>query len=516
MMLPDNFLTAPIASLNKDLPESFSAQNVIEIADALSGYAAAASMEEISNSNLVYWLNEGLHFAVKTVSAEATKAIGRVLYHIAERDPEAVITMLGNSIESGRFKGQTAAFVWLNELYIAMFEVENNAAIITINHVFSYLFDKASSDTLARQLGAMLTQSNEEGVEQGRNALLVLTLALSQSASHPFNQSETLLIATLLDKALSLSLSLTGSSLLEVTKKGIFKGKTLLYLMVTVLHDAAKDNPDVVRLICNRLINVIFTQNLERVGKAFFQIIDNGPNRGMSSLGVMLNSLLSGAYIEKNNQSTNAMILVLKGLYSVMPNETIAVLTKPLGNNGVRTLVQTLIAITEHEIDAEPIANLLSNFIMHDSEHIAEAFTQFEHFPKNTAQSFSPLQLLLAAYGSEGLSTEPLRQVIDQLAASKYAVSMLLTLPFEARAIFLEKYLKTHSVTDEMAAWLQQTKCDVFDPLLCFKAEEIVATSPLIGGSSFASFFHEKLASSNLDANSDIEAEDPTASPSKS
>lgn len=488
MLLPENFITAPIESFIAKEPWPLSVDNIVELAQQLNDYVDATTSEALLDSNTLYWISVGLHNAVKQASPTAIKQIGNVMYKLATRDPTALLLMLRKPNEFGYFKGQNTLFVWLGELYTATFNAKNTMAIITLNLVLSHLLEHPTVD-----LAQLLVKNNEIGVERGKNGLLLLTQAILRSASFPHNQSETLLITHLLEKCLSIYPDITTPVLTQEINQGSFKDKTIVYMLVRALQDPAKDNQAVVNIICNILIDIIKSHKKEDLVQSLFNIIGVGPHKESHPLYIMLRGLLSAAYVDKNDQVISNITSVLDQLYHAAPEEMNNALAITITQdyegtkNGITMLVETLLAAFSHDIETVAIDALLSTLINSDSEIIARAFTQQMIQSGETHKSSSPLELLVNKLNVDANihNIERLMSIMTELTASKYAVPMILSLPLSARAIFIDEFSKAHHPKEEMLKWLSETERDGFDPLAVFDESAVKAGILPTTGSGF-------------------------------
>jgi len=478
ILLPENFINAPMISLLTKEPWHLSVENIIDLAKKLNDFVETATSESMLESNILYWINIGLHYAVKNESSIAVEPIAKIIYKIAAKDPSTLIIMLSKINESIYFNGQNSLFVWLDELYTSTFSPKNITAIISINLALTRLLESPNI-----KLTELLIKNNNSGVGQGENCIILLTQAILQSGSIPHNQSETLLITDLLAKFLLLYPDITVPVLTQEITFGNLKDKTIIYMLARSLENPAKDNPAVVKIICNILNDAIKSKKKADLLKSLFNVIGSGPYKEAHPFYIILKSLLSAAYINKNEQVITDITSFITNLFEVAPEEMGAAISTTItkeyegSKNGIAILVQALMAALDHDIKTAAIDNLLSILINSNSEIISRAFTQKFIQYGEINKSPSPLELLVNRLKVDvnRHNLERIMTLITELAVSDYAIPMILSLPLNIRAIFIEEFSKAHNPTEEMLTLLSETKCEDFDPLAIFSEGTVKA-----------------------------------------
>lgn len=463
-LVPTDFLTASMDTYSTEegaLTPLTADSLVSRIQEYLDTTTAA---DKLMNSNHIYWLTEALSFAVKKTNTDLVHRIGRIMYKLALDDPNELLLALSHPIQTGRFKGQSGFFVWCEALYTATHDDQNTPAVITINFILSYLLDNTTLDA-----SLLLVSGCKAGGETGKNALLVLSEALVQSASQPSNQSTTALIANLFVNCLSKNTAITERSLIEEILEGSFKSKTVVYMLARSLLDTAKDNDHVAGVVCSILTSVINTQNSLDVTKALFRVLDTGPYVGMCTFDILLISLRSAAYISENDAVIDSIVSILQQLLVVSPNETLLAFTMEINHslaykkNGVELLAKAFIIALKHGISTTALDNLLTYIVSLNREPLARALTSGV-VGKNGYMQVSPLFLLIDEYlnSLDEQSRKRIKCVVRQFAASTYAVPMLLSLPQDKRELFLECYVETKHPNEDMMTWLRETEPNAF------------------------------------------------------
>ncbi len=441
-LLPGVLLTSLVAEIGEDLP-TIDLDNINDLAIQLEEFISNALPESLVNSSVLYWLTQGLHCSVSTMNEKAALRIGQVIYLLAAKNPDGLIEMLGRTIEFGAFKGQNTAYVWMRELYLATFLEQNNTAIIAINAAMSYLLERAR-----KPLAMSLVANCIDGKEKGKNALYVLAQALKQAAVRLDNQPQTLMLAQLLERSMAQLPDDSCSVIIEELHGGpLLKGKHTLYMLATVLKDVVKDNPPAVNIICTLLSRMIQTQDPALLTSALFKVAHSGEFQGFSSLHIILTSLVSAAYISKNNEVIDKLTLMLQQLFIKYSDQLIAAMTEEIStgeftlrvtSNGVTLLMQALIAAINHQLDVGPLANLLITLVESDSEFMAEAFIKPVLLVNEGRITVSPLDRLMFAKRDlvHQEANVKLSGIISVLAASKFAEQMKQTLPDDLNSTF--------------------------------------------------------------------------------
>lgn len=393
-----------------EIPSPINIKNMPEIIRKLDYVIDNTRMELLMNSNVAYLLTLCLDCVVTEMNQDLSVMIGRLMLKLANKDPNALVMMLGKTNELGDFKGHNTAYAWVKELYLATFGIQNNSAIIAINMVLSLLLNKAGDSLLP-----LLMKDGEDGREKGKNALFILAQAINQSAQQPLNQSSTVLIATLLKSCMLQNPSEFFNKLPIELNTSLLRGSSVLSILVGSLKYLVKDNPLGVNLITNLLHPIIQTEK----GMAFFKVAGNGFFKGASLVDTILASIVSAAYINANDDVMGQLMSVLQDLLTSLPTETIEALTRDVykesgtGTNGVALLVQALVASTTHNIDISPIVNQLDRLIDSGSAKVVKAFVDPIFLETEGRITVSPLQRLIGIANNRNVPNKDARRVKD-------------------------------------------------------------------------------------------------------
>lgn len=399
-------------------------KDINNLARQLENYIDSGTEKGLASSSVLYWLTQGLHCTVSAMDQDATIRIGQVMYKLAVKNPDALIQMLAKTIDLGAFKGQNTAYIWTRELYMATLGTQNDSAILAINLVMTYLLDRGTQPLAT----ALLTHCLEGG-EKGKNGLYVLAQALRKLSESIDNTQITLVLAKLLNRSMAQLPVETDRDAIQDLKGGaLLKDKHPLYMFVTALKYAAKDNPPVTKIICNIISRIALRQSIDHPDSAFFKVAASGEFKGLSATHIILTSLVSAAYKKNNNQVIGDLAQTLRKLFSVAPNQMTTALTQEIirdgraVTNGVSLLVQSLIAAIEHNLDIDQIADLIITLIKTNSKSMAIAFKQTVVLDGEGYTIISPLHRLMDV-AKESLTEKnvtKLNRIISELAASPY------------------------------------------------------------------------------------------------
>ncbi|WP_133127796.1 hypothetical protein [Legionella nagasakiensis] len=367
-------LTTPISETTSS---HLSKEMIDDIISQSRAFLESATIEDIKESYVIEWLTYAFHSSVKTKDDALVRNISSVMFELAKKDVDTLLFLLGKKFEAGKFNGQTILFVWMNELYSSTFDARNSSNIIAINYILSYVLRHATST-----FADALVQPVETGREQGKSPLILMLLSLLQTAQTSFNQPSTKHIATLLLSCMTKYPTEISNALVQPINKGPFVNKHGLYLLANTLRYSAKDNPETTKIICDVIKQMIGLVASDLLTNALLTTIDKGPQQGLLPLHLILRSLVSAAYVDRNEETTKIMVDLLEECFSKLDSEEInEALCASInsgdstytGKNGVQMLVETLVAGLEHHQDMSSLMVLVSRLFNSNPQLMMQA-----------------------------------------------------------------------------------------------------------------------------------------------
>ncbi|OGT47446.1 MAG: hypothetical protein A3E83_01745 [Gammaproteobacteria bacterium RIFCSPHIGHO2_12_FULL_41_20] len=372
----NELMETPIDSIDHD-DLSLSEERLITLVTQLSEYIHSHSIDDIKRGSAIYWLTYALHYSVSRMQTEVVEQIISIAYALAKKDPDAFCDLLSQPFQGGDFHGQSAFFVWMDELYSSVLDEKSHPNIVSLNFIFSYLLDHVAS-----AVALALAKNHVEGSAAGKSGLLLIILTLLQAASIPYNQAVTQLMAELLLKCMTKAPNIINRALTQEIMQGPFGGKSIIYFLVSVLRELVRDkyNESAVNIVSNILLNVMQKGDRDSLARSLFGIVGEGPYAGCHPLHIVLMSLVSAAYVNNNDIVFKQVIMVLQQLYNIFSNEMLLALTKEIthgkhmGKNGAMMLIRAFIAGLDHKLDVTPLADGLSKLIDANPEALVYAF----------------------------------------------------------------------------------------------------------------------------------------------
>lgn len=389
----EDFLTTPLKEYKGAHSPFLSDNELGELIQKMEFFLTSTAPAEIEQSNLLYWLTHALANAMKNNNFSCSHKIATLLYKMSEKFPQMVISMLGKTIETGDFKGQTGIFVWTDKLYSATFNSIFSPTLIVINSIFSHLLEKDSE-----ALALITAKPIESGFTTGTNALLNLIYALKNAAEYDNNQPTTVLITKLLAKFINCSPDKLGFAIIQDVTKGIFSGINLIDLLVTALAKTSTDNLEATKIISDIFLTVNNIHHRLLIA-SLTKIYTTGYNKGVHALHLILSTLVSAAYIQNNTEAFIILVNLIRTFFEQDPAKISTVLVQPIengeryGENGIMHLVHALIIAMEHQIDTESLTNLLLKIISFNGQELFAAFTS-DASSKSNHYLVSPLTKL--------------------------------------------------------------------------------------------------------------------------
>lgn len=449
-LFPTGFLTIPFDQYPGAKTPKLSMADLNWLIAELNDFITKIPSGTIVESNFGYWLTYALQWATNLYDEKAVQQICALLYKLYDgENPEILVSILSQTLE-GAFEGQTVAYAWMDNLFTATFDSRGNSVVVAINYIFSQLLEKTGDE-----FSFVIAKNMEKGSEKGKNAILVLTRALANATAIPDNQPTAELIAELLRSFVKKSPGIISAALTEEISYGSFKGKSSIYVLAGVVKNAVVDDSKVVQILSRVLMDVNKICPADLVD-SLCKIHEIGPYKGKHALHIILISLVSAAYINKNSEVLSDLIDAVhqiwksdaQGKVNSALMQTIHV-GEHADLNGIMMIVRALTAAIDHQLQVEPIIEFLNDFIKSDPKELGSAFTH--QAPKSTIGDYtlSPLLLLIDALSrskSSLLKTE-LHNIIHKLASSTSAIEMLFSLTGEPKLVFVKAVAKVHSLT---------------------------------------------------------------------
>ncbi|WP_392536360.1 hypothetical protein [Legionella sp. 227] len=454
-----DFLTIPLDKYQGDHSPVLEKDDLRWLIAQLYHFVAESPNSSVLlESNFSYWLTYALQCAVNTYDAEAAQQICSFFYQL-EKDSNSLMLIFEQTL-SGTFAGQTVAYAWMDNLFSATYDPRNTSVVIAINYIFSQLLAEKGDE-----FSDLVTKNIKEGSEKGKNAILVLARALANVAEVSESQPTAELIANLLRSFVKKSPLILSTSLTQEISYGSFKGKSGVYVLVGAIKNAVENQPKVTPMIGDILIdlNGILPKELS---DALCKTHEQGPYKGKNALHIILLSLISAAYLNKNSEAVSVLMHVVHQVWKSNTDGKVTLsLLHPIETgehadiNGVMMLVRAMRAAIDHQHQVALFNDFLIDFIQSDPKKLGDAFTH--HAPASTIGDYtvSPLVLLintLQKVKNVTLKTG-LRNVINKLADSKSAVAMLLSLTDDTKLIFIEELAQVYSLNHKQVTWLTQT-----------------------------------------------------------
>jgi hypothetical protein len=308
--------------------------------------------------------SEALHLAIESKNDALLQQIVSLFYEKAKLKPKKFTSLLINPMTEGMFKGQTSLYAMMNELYSVSIGSGNIQALLSIQFLVNYLLENKDDD-FAKALIATSTVVGEEG----KSPLLLLVLSLLSSSKMPFNQPSSSDIATFVDKSVDMFPDTVGCALSEPITTGSFQGKNIDYFLSQVLMYSSKDNSDVTMKILGIFSKQWKMRDDNKLEKAFYTPIELGKYKGMHSLHIILSALISAAYVDNNSEVIEKIGALLLIGFQRNKSAFIEAMTSTIttgensGVTGLVMLVKAVIAGSNHNLDVNPLLEVLNRLI---------------------------------------------------------------------------------------------------------------------------------------------------------
>jgi hypothetical protein len=362
--ISNNMFTTPLLKQYREgqVPD-LSHEGVANVTKKIDSFVDSKSLEELSESIIMFWLTHALHFAINAGNAEAVHDICQIINKLIKKDSQTTVDMLSEIMEVGNYKGQSHVYSWVDELYSTTF-TKDGASLVNLNYILSRILDEKTNDFITS-----LIEEIKVGKNTGMNAIVLIAQALLQSAREPYNQPSTTLIAQFLTEVIDKSPTVVRSILTTKINKKELSDKNIINLLANALEHSARDNDTVVQLICDEFIEIIKTHTPDYVDSSFNTIISKGPHEGLNSTHIILDSLISAAQTKDNDKTMVKLISVLIELYDKLPIDKRSIfidnikIGNKLNQNGVTMLSQALMSASENKLDTTPLFLLFNRLI---------------------------------------------------------------------------------------------------------------------------------------------------------
>lgn len=402
--------------------------------------------------SLMYCLNDLLYYAVSIEDNFLLDKVCSLTVELLQANPKHFLTEFGKPIEEGKFKGKNSAYFWLDQLYSAVFIAQNEHPVRDIHYVLISVLKK-DGDKFSRFL---MSPIEGEGSYAGTNGLLVLSRILSHVTQPSYRYVSRFLMADFLRDCFMSSPDVIGKGLCEEITNGSFKGKSSLYMLVDSLKNAAVDDPQIVDIICDIILNINQRNSvslIETLGK----INQSGPYKGKSSLHTILTTLVSSAYLKDNPEIAEHLVNMLLKLWNTEKNQNRlgALLTRPIennGQNGVMLLVRALTTMIDNHMDSALLVDLLEGVIEANPDELFQALTQEAEDTRRMYNKVSAVQQLIEAMPKH----DRLQGIIKKLALSPAAPQLMCSLSEPARSIFIQVFTEVHALSKKEVNVLTQ------------------------------------------------------------
>ncbi len=359
-----NYLTTPLIEYKGELTPALSKSDLLALLEELE-LAIKKNEENLNKFNIIYWLTYALHCAVEMMDANLATMTAGLMIKLTNMQSIDMHSLLEQKFVVGKFTGQNTMFAWMNELYSATFDIKTFPTIVAINQVFTHWFLLPNREKIA----SMLIEQVDEGLDKGKNALLLLAQALSSAVKDSSQQESAAIIVDLLTNCVKIiaCCEKTSTALHQEVSRGSFAGKSVINVLVSLLKDAAKNNPLVVRVVCDILTTS--SQNISLRDKqitALSKLVGIGESAGLNSLQILITALVSSAYIDHNDEIIKILATTLKKLVVANHEKVIPLFTAPISSGqyvsqtGISLLLQAHVAASKHGSNSDPIAELLS------------------------------------------------------------------------------------------------------------------------------------------------------------
>ncbi|KTD57538.1 hypothetical protein [Legionella shakespearei] len=410
----------------------------------------AKSRESWNIKKMLNALNEALYVALKAEKNDQVTIVCDQTIKLLNTEPERFIEALGKPIEAGAFRGENSVYFWMDQLYSAVLVAQEEAPIVNILVVLRNIFKKAPEE-FCRFLMSPVSENNAEV----SNGLLLFTRILAHISQLAYKYPSRFLIADFFNECVMSSPHVIGLGLFGEMAGGSFKGKSPLYMVVDALKKAAVDDPFLVNLICDIIID-LKQKHHEPLLKTLGKISESGPYEGKCSLHTILTTLISSAYIKNKPEIADKLINMLQVLWERNTERMGALLTKPIetgeavGQNGVLMLVRALTAMLDNQMDPALLVPFLDHLFSVHPDGLAQALIQKAPDTRRAYNNVSALQQLLYFMPHQTW----VRALVENLASSSAASQLIGSLSEPQRTLFLEVFSAKHNLSQKEMALL--------------------------------------------------------------
>ncbi|USQ14257.1 hypothetical protein J2N86_02680 [Legionella lytica] len=462
----DIFALAPNFDLLKKQKE-LSYAELIFLLQELNNVSMQLTAEKLKEGTFFPWLTFALGCAVKLADTNADPnshsntnlqetpitLIMSITQSILIKSPDALYDMFNQQISNGEFQGQSFTYFWMDNYYSLVGSLHNDL------HAFNTIFHELLNGWDSR-FCSLLVKNIEEGREKGKNALLVLLRSYQMAAEKmsDYNREQTQLIAELFQKCMQQEPSLMGAALTQEITHGLFRGKSCLYVLSSILP---------------KVVLFGYFDSLPIIHDAMLQALKNHPEQfinslvkihahpGLSSLHQILLSLVEAAYKDKNAEVIAQLMSILTEFtsYDKGPAGVVSALLETIKSgthkdlNCLVFLCRALIAAMAHHTDVTPIMNFIVDVIQKaEAEQLTTAVFQSAPTHPTPEYQHTPInQVISLAQKEDGAIQKQHAQIIISALANSQATHLIYSqLSVEERFFFAnETNLKPNSFFSE-------------------------------------------------------------------
>ena len=266
-----------------------------------------ASSQTLQQSSVLYWLSYGLYCAVSKKEPGIVQQASEIISNFIQKDPIIFMSLLKQTIPGGKFKGLTPLYLWVNNFHLATFNPDNFPYIKAMNLIFTQLLTEPFRESFS---AGLMEQVTTEVDAKGKTPLFVLSQALLQATTEPYNEDCPLLIAHLL-KEMLVSCPVLGLAASKPILEGGLIHKSVVYMLACALRAATRTSHDAVAMICE-LLDRIHAQYPVECDQILSSDVGEGNYKGYHPLHIILTALVSAAYLDNNVKDVTKIADLIK------------------------------------------------------------------------------------------------------------------------------------------------------------------------------------------------------------
>ncbi|MDR3477667.1 MAG: hypothetical protein P4M14_06520 [Gammaproteobacteria bacterium] len=428
-LLAEQYLTSPLTLYVGDVAPPFSKEDIDRLIITFQNLVVAVPCSSLAaNTNAFYWLSHMLSCAADKKNNEQVEKITSLLFNLSESDPDNLALGLSKKIETGKYKGQTPAYIIASKVYSSAYYPECKTTVDNLSLLLSSLVKNAS------EFFATLTESITEENQPGETPLLKLVLTLMRAGERPGNEEAVRCLMDLLIDCFNASRNLKSAITEEITL-GIYKNKSIHYFLVLALDQAARTNQQYcVQALTDILAQLSFTLDPFNAFGSLTKTIHSGPYKDLNLLHLTMQIFKSAAYVDNNydNMHTIAKLLTkimtdnLARFNTAMTQQFLIPMfagsAEYRTESGIKLLVNTLTAAFAHQNNITDILNLLTKLTAAPSKAMVDAFLETTN---GSVKEDSPLKELTRLLEDKNLSREThqaIQQIVEKVKTAKQSL----------------------------------------------------------------------------------------------